>query len=84
MTRPDWAPVPGCECRAGWVPPSRRRQAARKEQDPVDAGHRVGQKDLIQAPDRRDRVRELVAVDENSRQRKLGISRGPWVSRPNA
>ena len=45
------------------------------EQDLVDAGKRLGLKDLLQAPERRDRVRELVAVDENSRQRKMGVKR---------
>ena len=43
------------------------------EQDLVDAGKRLGQKDLLQALERRDRVRELVAVDENSGQRKMGV-----------
>ena len=47
------------------------------EQDLVDAGRRVGLKDLIQAPERRYRVRELVAVDQNSRQRKMGVTRAP-------
>ena len=45
------------------------------EQDLVDAGTRVGLKDLFQAPQRRGRVRELVAVDENSGQRKMGVTR---------
>ena len=41
----------------------------------VDGGLRLDQKDLLQAPERRDRVRELVAVDENSGQRKMGVKR---------
>ena len=47
------------------------------EQDLVDAGHRVGLKDLLQAPERRGRIRELVAVDENSGQREMGVNRAP-------
>ncbi len=43
------------------------------EQDLVDAGKRLGLKDLLQAAERRDDVRELVAVDESSRQRKMGV-----------
>ena len=52
------------------------------EQDPVDGGLRLDQKDLLQAPERRDRIRELVAVDENSGQRKMGVKRSPADAPP--
>src|SRR5208282_4497421 len=45
------------------------------DQDLVDAAKPVDLNDLVQAPERRDRVRELVTVDQNSGQRKMGVYR---------
>ena len=48
------------------------------DQDLVDAGKRVGLNDLVQAPELRVHIRELVAVDQSSCQREMGVNRA-WV-----